>query len=151
MEKDLYVVLLLFNRWWFPSQIGKSESTYKAVSNHHSAALFTLFSKKTLPSFCSSDTRFQAVFSQGSQTNFWASQRTLSSGVSFHSGFRKCHFVLFNQGSLAGYIMTICLLGAHSQWIFEDLTGIFESRQLCPLGAIFTVVLKDFFDPIFVG
>ena len=98
-------ILLLLNRWWLIG-LAKSASTYKAVSNHHSAALFTLFSKKTLPSFCSSDTRFQAVFSQGSRdqlSTFEPRQRTLSSGDSFTVGFKKNRFVLLTRYYLSSW------------------------------------------------
>merc|ERR1719237_1533254 len=107
-------ILLLFNRLWFVG-LTKSASTYKAVSNHHSAALFTLFSKKTWPPFCSSDTRFQAVFTQGSRGPTFNGLLSLEKGPcslgSFHSGF----------------------------------------KSQSPLGAIFTLVLENFFDPKFVG
>merc|ERR1719237_1496369 len=80
-------ILLLFNRLWFIG-LTKSASAYKAVSNHHSAALFTLFSKKTWPPFCSSDTRFQAVFTlyagisgTNFQRTFEPRGRTLFSGL----------------------------------------------------------------------
>ena len=129
-------ILLLFNRWWSVG-LTKSASTYKAVSNHHSAALFTLFSTKTWPSFCSSDTRFQAGVSE---TNFqgtfepWQKEPVLWWGLFSQWFFKKSHFVLLTQDSLAGYI--------HSGHL-KTFKGLLS------LGAIFTVKFHG--DPISVG